>query len=126
MFYMVSNGGLKPRKPSLRTVLWYGIILVPVLSLIVIGGIQFYFSFPLSRVETETESIPYTTNYEQDNDLYIGDSEDEHDGTNGTKEISYKVVYTLSGKQISKEETGEATTKQPVNDTIRQGTKKKL
>ena len=77
---------------------------------------------PKPVVETKTESveetIPYETEYRNDNTRYPEDGNKTlQAGKNGTKVITYKVVYT-DGVVTSREKTGEKVTAEPVKEIV--------
>ncbi len=73
---------------------------------------------------TETESVPYSTSYENDSSMYSGETSVKQEGKNGEKEVTYKVTY-VDGEEESREEVESKVTKDPVTRIVRQGTKQK-
>ncbi len=73
---------------------------------------------------TETESVAYSTTYENDSSMYSGETSTKQQGQNGEKEVTYKVTY-VDGEEESREEVESKITKEPVNRIILQGTKQK-
>ncbi|MDR0955929.1 MAG: G5 domain-containing protein [Candidatus Nomurabacteria bacterium] len=74
-----------------------------------------------TKTVTETEPIPYSSSNENDSTLAKGQTKVKIAGVNGEKAITYEVKYQ-NGQQISKTETGETITKQPVNEVLSIGT----
>lgn len=69
----------------------------------------------------ETETIAYETEDQYSSDLVEGTSEVTRQGSNGEKEITYKVKY-VDGKEESREKISEKITKEPVSEIITYGT----
>lgn len=70
----------------------------------------------------EEKSIPYETVVEKDSDLEKGKKVVKNEGTNGKKQVTYKVTYK-DGKEVSKKEVQSKTLSKPVNALVKQGTK---
>ena len=75
----------------------------------------------VTKTETKTEEIPYTSSTVEDGNLEYGKTQVRTAGAKGKKTITYKVVYE-DGKEVSREKTGEEVTQQPVNEVIATGT----
>ena len=71
---------------------------------------------------TETESLPYDTEYQDTDELYYDESEVKTAGQAGEKEVTYQVTY-VDGVEESREALSEKVTKEPVSEVILQGTK---
>lgn len=71
--------------------------------------------------ETVTESLPKGIEYVDDNTLAKGQEKVVDEGSDGTKEIKYKVVYQ-DGNEVSREVISETVTAEPKNKVIAQGT----
>ena len=71
---------------------------------------------------TETESLPYDTEYQDTDELYYDESEVKTAGEAGEKEVTYQVTY-VDGVEESREALSEKVTKKPVSEVILQGTK---
>ena len=69
----------------------------------------------------ETETIAYSTEEQYSSDMVEGTSEVTRQGSNGEKEITYKVKY-VDGKEESREKIAEKITKEPVSEIITYGT----
>ena len=71
---------------------------------------------------TETEEIPYETEKKNDSSLDKGKEKTKTAGENGTKELTYQVIYA-DGKEESRELLEEKVVKEPVTEVILVGTK---
>ena len=76
------------------------------------------------KTETETESIPYTTESQYSDSMDQGTSQVTQNGAYGSKNVTYKVTY-VNGKEESREQVSEEVTQNPVNEIITYGTKVK-
>lgn len=74
-----------------------------------------------TQQETETQSIPYTTQDQNDSSLAKGQTQVAQQGQNGTETLTYKVTYT-NGKQTSKTLVSTTATTQPVTQIVDVGT----
>lgn len=72
---------------------------------------------------TKTEKEPYGTTYKDNSSMYKGATYVKSRGTNGEKEVVYKVKY-VEGKKVSEEAISETITKKAVNQVVVRGTKK--
>lgn len=84
---------------------------------------------PILNVEiinnvTVTERIPYQAVYEKTSSLYKGQSKTKVAGSEGEKEVTYKIT-TVNGEQTNKEKISENIIKDSVNKVILKGTKEK-
>lgn len=70
----------------------------------------------------EEKSIPYETVVKNDSNLEKGKKVVKSEGTNGKKQVTYKVTYK-DGKEVSKKEVQSKTLSKPVNALVMQGTK---
>lgn len=70
----------------------------------------------------EAKSIPYETVVKKDSSLEKGKKVVKNEGTNGKKQVTYKVTYK-DGKEVSKKEVQSKTLSKPVNALVVQGTK---
>ncbi|MEH7383063.1 G5 domain-containing protein [Bacillus sp. JJ1533] len=75
-----------------------------------------------TKTTTATESIPFQTVTQNDANLEKGKTVVVQNGSNGTKTITYKEVYT-NGKLTSKDVVSSTVTKQPTNKIVKVGTK---
>ncbi len=73
---------------------------------------------------TVTESIAYSTQYENSSSLYTGETKVKQEGKNGSKEVTYEVTY-VDGEEESRKEISSKTVEEPVTRIIQQGTKQK-
>ncbi|MBQ9561885.1 MAG: G5 domain-containing protein [Lachnospiraceae bacterium] len=73
---------------------------------------------------TETEEIAYETERKNDSSIDKGKEKTKTEGVNGEKELVYLVTYA-DGKEESRELLSEKVVKEPVNEVILVGTKKK-
>ena len=71
---------------------------------------------------TETETVPYDTEYEYSDELYEDQTETRTPGVEGEKEVTYKVTY-VDGEEESREAVSEKVTKEPTTEVVVQGTK---
>ena len=71
---------------------------------------------------TETETVPYDTEYEYSDELYEDETETRTPGVEGEKEVTYKVTY-VDGEEDSREAVSEKVTKEPTTEVVVQGTK---
>ncbi|MGL5647316.1 MAG: G5 domain-containing protein [Clostridium sp.] len=70
----------------------------------------------------EEKSIPYETVVEKDSNIEKGKKVVKNEGTNGKKQVTYKVTYK-DGKEVTKKEVQSKTLSKPVNALVKQGTK---
>ncbi len=77
-----------------------------------------------SKTQTEKAVIPYETITRKTNDLYEGEKQVTQKGVNGEKTVTYELIYE-DGKQIDKTLSATTITKQPRNEIVSVGTKKK-
>lgn len=70
---------------------------------------------------TETRSIAYTTQEQNDSDLTKGQTKVVQNGANGTRTLTYKITYT-NGKQTDKSLISNVVTTQPTSESIEVGT----
>ena len=71
-----------------------------------------------TKTETAEESVPYETEYQNDDTRYPEDGNKTiQAGKNGTKTITYSVTYT-DGVETSREKTGETIPVSPVKEII--------
>lgn len=76
-----------------------------------------------TQVIYEQEMIPFTTEYVNDNAMYVDDPvRVTQTGTNGVRQITYTVIYR-DGMETSRTKTGEEIIRQPVNEIVHKGTK---
>jgi uncharacterized protein YabE (DUF348 family) len=76
------------------------------------------------KEETETKEIPYETENTTSSSIYEGETSVVTEGVNGEETITYRVTY-VDGVMEKKEKISDEVTKEPVNEVIATGTKKK-
>ncbi len=69
-----------------------------------------------------TETVPYTTEYRRNEDLFIGSYEKSQDGADGKKEVIYRIRYE-NGIPVSREIVSEEIVLAPLPKIIDEGTK---
>ena len=74
------------------------------------------------KESVETQSIEYTTVYEDSAEMFSDESQVKTAGVNGEKEIVYRELYK-NGEFIEKVASSEKVTKEPVNEVVVRGTK---
>ena len=74
-----------------------------------------------TKIEKETEAIPFATTSENDPSINEGESIVSQAGVNGTRTTTYEVVYT-DGKETRRKQVSETITKQPVTKIVLIGT----
>lgn len=74
------------------------------------------------KEETVTKKIPYKTEEREDDSVNFLKRFTEQKGENGAKEILYEVAYH-DGEEVAREIISETVTKEPVTETVVQGTK---
>ena len=73
------------------------------------------------KEEVKKEVIDYKTEEQQSSSLSAGQTQVAQEGSEGEKEVTYKVKY-VDGKEESKEKVSEKVTKEPVNKIVTIGT----
>lgn len=76
----------------------------------------------VTKTETRTVSIPYTSETEQSDSLYKGIKKTVQQGRNGQQVITELVSY-IDGVRVSTKEISRVTTLEPVTEKIQVGTK---
>ncbi len=76
------------------------------------------------KTVTEKEAVAFATKTEYSSTLYQGQSSVKQEGVNGEKEVTYEVTY-VDNVEESRKQVSEVVTKEPVDEIILQGTKKK-
>ena len=74
-----------------------------------------------TTTKTETKTIKYATEYQDDDTMYTDETQVVRQGVNGTKKVTY-LITTVNGKQTKKEVKSETITKKPVSEIIKRGT----
>ncbi|HUB93924.1 MAG TPA: G5 domain-containing protein [Verrucomicrobiae bacterium] len=74
-----------------------------------------------TKQETETQTVAYTTQNQNDSSLTKGQTKVAQQGQNGNETLMYKVTYT-NGQQTSKTLVSTAVTTQPVTQIVDVGT----
>ncbi len=75
----------------------------------------------VAKEVTEEETIPYPTNYVNSADLWAGQTKVNKAGTNGLKEVTYKVILE-NGKEVSKEEVNTVVLQEASVQEVLRGT----
>jgi hypothetical protein len=75
----------------------------------------------ITKTETDTESVPFTSTSVQDSSLAKGTSNVTTAGVNGVETLTYKVTLT-NGKQTSKQLVSDNVTTKPVAQVTTVGT----
>lgn len=82
----------------------------------------------ITRVEkatvTATEAIAFDTKEEKDDSKYVDEKATTVEGQEGSKEVTYDVVYE-NGKEVSRTATSETVTTQPTTKVVTVGTKER-
>ncbi len=73
----------------------------------------------------ETKEIPFDKKEEQDENKYKGETETRQEGIAGEKVVKYKVIFNKDGNEIFREKISEEIVKEPIDEIIVIGTKKK-
>ena len=68
-----------------------------------------------------TETVPFTTEYRRNDELYVGTYEKTQDGADGKKEVIYCVTYR-DGTPTSREKVSESVVLEPIPKIIDEGT----
>ena len=68
-----------------------------------------------------TETVPFTTEYRRNDELYVGTYEKTQDGADGKKEVVYCVTYK-DGTPTSREKVSESIVLEPIPKIIDEGT----
>lgn len=71
-----------------------------------------------------TETVPFTTEYRRNDELYVGTYEKTQDGADGKKEVIYCITYK-DGTPSSREKVSENIILEPIAKIIDEGTKTK-
>ncbi|MBQ7699218.1 MAG: peptidoglycan DD-metalloendopeptidase family protein [Clostridia bacterium] len=71
-----------------------------------------------------TETVPFTTEYRRNDDLYVGTYEKTQDGADGEKEVVYCITYK-DGTPVLREKVSENVILEPIAKIIDEGTKTK-
>lgn len=77
------------------------------------------------KTETLTEVINFETIHEDDNDMFVDTTEVHTEGREGSKEITYSVIY-VDGKEIERNISDENIITEPINKVIKVGKKPKV
>lgn len=72
--------------------------------------------------ESEKQRIPYHVTYQDDDDLYLGKEKMVKQGTEGVKEVTYRVV-TVDGVETERSVSSEAVLEAAQNRIVAKGTK---
>lgn len=77
----------------------------------------------ITKTETHTEKIKYSTVKVNTDSLYVGDSKTVVKGSDGEQTVTELVTY-IDGVRVSSKEVSRVTTKEPVDEKIHVGTKR--
>lgn len=77
----------------------------------------------ITKTETRTEIVKYSTIKVNTDTLYVGDSKTVVKGQNGEQQVTELVTY-IDGVRVSAKEVSRVTTKEVVDEKIQVGTKK--
>lgn len=72
----------------------------------------------------EKEAVAFETEVEYSNSMYSDETVEKTPGVEGEKEVTYQVTY-VDGKEESRKAVSEKILKEPVNQVVTQGTKKR-
>lgn len=72
----------------------------------------------------EKEAVAFETEVEYSNSMYSDETVEKTPGIEGEKEVTYQVTY-VDGKEESRKAVSEKILKEPVNQVVTQGTKKR-
>lgn len=75
------------------------------------------------QYDVQTESVPFETEYDEDDTLPEGETKVKSEGVEGVKTLTYKVI-AKDGAEVSRELISEEITDAPQNKVILKGTKK--
>ncbi len=75
------------------------------------------------QYDIQTESVPFETEYDEDDTLPEGETKVKTEGVEGVKTLTYKVI-AKDGAEVSRELVSEDITDAPQNKVILKGTKK--
>lgn len=77
-------------------------------------------NYTITSLQTESEKVPYITQYTRNDDLFAGQKVVISKGANGTKDVQYEVIVE-NGELISKKAVSENITKSPKTAKIEIG-----
>ena len=77
-----------------------------------------------TKTEFKEVEVSYETESVKTNNLYVGDKKVVRKGQNGVDRVTYLVTF-VDGVQISTKEVDRTTVKEPVNEKVQVGTKKR-
>lgn len=97
-------------------------IVQPELTQAVSSGMDITINRVQISTETENKRIPYHITYQDDSSMYIGKEEMIKQGSEGTKEVTLRVV-TVDGVETERTTVSEVVTKSAENRIVAQGTK---
>ncbi|MGI5884519.1 MAG: G5 domain-containing protein [Candidatus Spyradocola sp.] len=96
-------------------------IVTPALTETVSSGMDITVSRVTVTEEVEEQRIPYHITYQDSSDLYIGEEEMVRQGTEGVKEVTYRVV-SIDGQETERTVVSEEVVEPAYNRIIAQGT----
>lgn len=97
-------------------------IVVPAVTEPVSSGMEITVSRVTIEEEKENKRIPYHITYQDDDSLYLGDEEMVKQGSEGVKEVTYRVV-TINGVETERTVVGEEVIEPAQNRIVAQGTR---
>ena len=74
------------------------------------------------KTETLIEEVPFETEYNQNDDLLVGESKLVTEGTAGEQKVTYEVTF-VKGKEVSRKVVSKEETKAPIKEVIEVGSK---
>lgn len=77
------------------------------------------------EIVVEEEELEYITKYQNNPDIYIGETKVSQEGRNGTQAITIKKIYDKNNKLIKQEQVSAVVVKSSINKIVDIGTKKK-
>ena len=108
-----------------RTMVLSLIHIYPALTETVSSGMDITVNRVTITEEVEQQRIPYHITYQDSADLYIGEEEMVRQGTEGVKEVTYRVV-TVDGEETERTAVSEEVVEPAYNRIIAQGTQLSL
>ena len=112
----VSTSEIFALNPSLKESIYVG-------QRILLEGDVNFVQVQVTKTETHTETIPYSTIKVNTDTLYVGDKKTVVKGQNGQELVTELVTY-IDGVRVSSKEVSRVTTKPVVDEKIQVGTKR--
>lgn len=101
-----------------------GDIVNPTLDTVLLGDSQIEINRVSTATVTETQTVEFSIERVNTDELYVGQTKVKTKGENGKKEYAYSITY-VDGKETERTLVSEKTVKEPVDKVILVGTKKK-